>query len=287
MKIILNRMVSLTLFLVLLLPGLAQSFNPAAHIYIAENVFPEWGYNLDLYYGSFAPDISMYVLQPEKWPTGYEDTHRDFIYLKPNRLSQAQKAFKDGWLIHNGVWGADFYAHGNFPESEEGYVIDRAKRLLESFGPISGDFTKDREFAHSIVEAAIDLLLKNEYPELGPKLIEASTSRSPEDLGLMLKAFVWNRKNKRTDWLTLTSAERIFLNFVRQYADAFNSSHLNDLDPMSELGANLASRIYDISIEPNEVKVLIQLAISLCEQEDFHYKDVIQEAIDGIKGHLP
>jgi hypothetical protein len=112
-------MLFLISFLILLVPGLGQSFNPATHLYIAENVFPEWGYNIDLYFGSFAPDISMYVTQAEKWPTGYEDTHRDFIDLKPSTRSQAQKAFKDGWLIHNGVWGADFYAHGNFPESED------------------------------------------------------------------------------------------------------------------------------------------------------------------------
>lgn len=274
-------------FLFSAFPGIAQSFNPATHIYIAENVFPEWGYQIDLFYGSFAPDISMYVLQIEKWPTGYEDTHRDFINLKPHRRSQAQKAFRDGWLIHNGVWGADFYAHGNFPESDEGYVIDRADKLLESFGPISGDLAKDREFAHSIVEAAIDLLLKTDYPELGSKLIDATLYRSPEDRQLLLKTFVWNRKNKRTDSLTLVSTERIFLNVVHQYALALDSSNLDYLDPMGELGSSLALQIYDIQIEPEGVMELIQRAISLCEQEGFHYKEVIIKAIEGIKSNLP
>jgi hypothetical protein len=281
---ILKLNIFLISFLTLLLPTLTQSFNPVTHIYIAEKVFPEWGYNFDLYYGSLAPDIAMYVMQAEKWSTAYEDTHRDFIHLTPRMRSQAQRAFKDGWLTHNGVWGADYYAHGEFPESEGGYVIIKAADLLHEIGSISGDYEKDRAFAHAVIEAAIDLLLRTEHPELGLKLVGAITSRSSEDRDLLIKTFIRNWKNKRTDLLTFTLAEHTFRDVVLQYASAINSSNLDDMSPMGELGSMLALEVYGIDITSDEMIDLLQVAVSLCQED---YLSVIMGAIEGIKSHLP
>jgi hypothetical protein len=52
-----------------------QGFNPATHIYIAEHVYTQYAWWVDLAYGSIAHDIDQYVAAPSTWPTAYNDTH--------------------------------------------------------------------------------------------------------------------------------------------------------------------------------------------------------------------
>jgi len=99
----------------ILAPSFVQAFNPAAHIYIADQVFEYCGRKIELYYGSIAPDLAMYVAMPEKWLTAFDDTHHNYIDLRSYAFGSTQKAFAKGWLTHNEEWGADYYAHINYP----------------------------------------------------------------------------------------------------------------------------------------------------------------------------
>lgn len=98
-----KKLSKLVIFLVVItlifVPSLAHAFNPIAHLYIAEKVFGNQ--NINLQYGSIAPDLSLYVANPEKWPTAFTDTHYEYIDLRPYARSLTQKAFAEGWLTHN------------------------------------------------------------------------------------------------------------------------------------------------------------------------------------------
>jgi len=192
-----------------------QDFNSATHIYIAERVFPNWFNKIDLFYGSIAPDLALYVANPEKWPTAFGDTHYNYIDLRRYAWSSAQRAFAVGWLTHNEIWGADFYAHGLFPDYN-GYVNQKAKEL-KKIAKEKLEIDLDTEFAHFAIEVAIDLLLKwNDDSKLGEKLLEANLLRSWEDRNLLVRVLVW--KERRTDWITLALRELTFRNLVGRYA---------------------------------------------------------------------
>ena len=113
------------------------SFNPLAHIFIAERVFPHYCGNIDLYYGSIAPDLalSFYVKNPDRWPTARDDTHHYYIDLRPYARGGVQQAFAKGWLTHNEEWGADFYAHISYEVDgqwiQPGYVYEKAADLAD------------------------------------------------------------------------------------------------------------------------------------------------------------
>jgi hypothetical protein len=62
-------------------PSQVKAFNSATHIYIADHVFPFAFDKIDLYYGSIAPDLSMYLPLHGYWPDAFLDTHYNEIFL--------------------------------------------------------------------------------------------------------------------------------------------------------------------------------------------------------------
>jgi hypothetical protein len=254
-------------------PFTAHAFNSGTHLYIAEQVFQNYTPKIDLYYGSIALDLSLYVAKPEKWPTSFWDTHHDYIDLRPYALGFTQKAFALGWLTHNEVWGADYYAHIEYPIGNgEGYVIQKAEILSSQIG-------LDPEFAHYVIEVAIDLLLKNNNDhKLGEKLLLANLFRSWEDRNLLAKVLVF--KEKKTDWLTLATTELTFRNLINQYAMALVLPSPYDKKALAELGVQLALEMYGIEVTKEEVLYILEAAIDLCK---YDYKDVIHYAIGQIQ----
>jgi len=80
----------------------AQAWNPGTHVLIIEQVFPLCLDKFDLYYGSIAPDLALYV--PENleanWPleNSFYDTHYEFIDLRKDAWGFLQQTFANGWL---------------------------------------------------------------------------------------------------------------------------------------------------------------------------------------------
>lgn len=255
----------------------SHAFNPATHLYIAERVFQSQ--NLDLYYGSIAPDMVLYADQ-ERWPTSFEDTHYTYIDLRPYAIGYAQRAFSSGWLIHNEIYGADFYAHrlnpiGNNTCATEGYyqgyVIEKACLLTEQTGI-------DPEFTHYIVETAIDLLLRNnDDRRLGEKLLNANLFHSFSDWTLLTRVFVW--REKRTDLLTLATAELTFRNLINRYAMALTLPDPYNKMALARLGSQLALEMFGIKITEEDAMSILEAAISLCEGD---YKDAVDLTISAI-----
>ena len=280
MKNILKLVVFLMVMSLTSVPTPVQAFNPATHLYIADNVFPDCINKIDLYYGSIAPDLALYVANPEvNWPTAFVDTHYTYMDLRSNAYGSRQKAFAKGWLTHNEEWGADHWAHieGFGVSGSLGYVIEKAGDLLVHF-PGLGD-----DFAHYAIEVAIDLLLKNNHdPKLGAKLLVANWLRSWQDRYLLAKVLVWQRPG-RTDWLTLATAEFTFRSIVHRYAMALALPFPKDKEALAGLGAQLAWEMYGIDITPEVVGMLLEAALGLCE---YDYECAILFTIEQIQNEL-
>jgi len=268
-------------------PSLSQAFNSATHIYIAERVSPFTFDKINLYYGSIAPDISLYADLAE-WPNGFCETHYKFIELPYKWWNISQKAFAQGWQTHNEIWGADYYAHGTCLDCANlgtclynGYVPTQAQALAQFIV-----FLKDYpELAHFAIEVAIDLLLVDEKdPDLGKDLLKAALFRSPVDFNLMKKVFVGQPIGNGTDLETLTSAESTFRNLVIRYALALTLPKPLRMAVLGELGVEVAE---GMGVEPGTinsatVQEILKAAMDLCEETNY-YKNTIQPAIDGIK----
>ncbi len=171
------------------LPTLSQAYNSATHIYIADRIFPHSLDKINLHYGAIAPDIYLYA-NPTKWQNGFCETHYKFIKLPYIWWNLSQKAFAQGWQIHNEIWGIDYYAHGTCLSCSDlntcqynGYVPTHADSLSENF-PLLKNYP---DLAHFAIEVAIDLLLVNEKDlTLGKKLLNASLFRSPSNFNLLI-----------------------------------------------------------------------------------------------------
>ncbi|MBN1847462.1 MAG: hypothetical protein JW932_02655 [Deltaproteobacteria bacterium] len=264
--------------ILMMVPTISQAFSSATHIYIAEKVFNPIRNKIDLYYGSMAPDMALYVADAVRWPSAFLDTHYHYMDLRSYARGNIQTAFAKGWLTHNEAWGADYFAHIEYPfgSGNDGYVIQKATQLVDMFEMLN------IEFAHFAIEVAIDLLLKNDDPSLGGKLLFANLLRSWQDRNLLANVLVW--QERRTDWFTLAMSELTFRNLIHQYALAFSLPGQQAKDALAELGVQLASEMYGIEgVTPEQLFVILDAAISLCVAD---YQDVIHHTINQIKNNL-
>jgi hypothetical protein len=172
--------------LLFLLAPPALAWGPAAHALVAMDVAQQRGVVfatdyllLQAVYGANAPDLAWQasgVLQAGLATATHDGPGYRRAWDLSGPWSKAQRAFAWGWLTHNQVWGADYYAHIADPFNPPrllagpGYVGDRAARLAAARGiPV--------EVAHDYVEVAIDLLLDQQHPELGlASLLEDAVS---------------------------------------------------------------------------------------------------------------
>ena len=254
------------------LPG--QAYNSAAHIYIADHVFPFAFDKVNLFYGAIAPDISLYVEHPENWPDYFDDTHYDYIKLPFSWWKAGQYAFAKGWQTHNEIWGADHYAHGTAPVYN-GYVIGKAVYLAGLIPPLNNP--PYYELAHFAVETAIDLLLiENDDPYLGEKLLGAALLRSQADIDLLIKTFVGSGA---TDSHALIAAEGFFRELVINYGTALSLPQPLRMWALGELGVQVAGQM-GVVITSAEVQEILQAAGDICQDD---YKGPIETAIQKIR----
>ena len=251
--------------------GSVFAFNPGAHMCIAEHVFPGVTEKTDLYYGSMAPDIALYV-PAGKWGTAFADTHDNCIDLRLYAWGAQQRAFAKGWWTHNESNGADLYAHGPYPVYN-GYVNERALILSQQQHGYSIDFM------HFAVEVAIDLLLKHQDHDLGEKMLKAVVFRAPGDRDLLLRVLAW--KYKRVDWVTLVSTELTFRSLVTRYATALALPAPLDRLALAGLGTQLAKELFGIDgITEQQLLDLLDAAVALCAPD---YMAPIEAAIQAMK----
>ena len=250
---------------------------PATHIYIADEVFPDRDRKVDLWYGSIAPDLVAWVSHPRKWPTSFRDTHYNYIDLRGHATNPQTVAFAAGWLTHNEEWGADYYAHIEDPFGvRRGYVVRRARELHREFPDLR------QEFAHWVVEIAVDLLLKNNVDHtLGKKLLTAAVFRSRLDQLLLSKVLIG--EEDRTDWITLASAETAYRMLLIRYARALALPSPGDEQAIVELGVQLAGEVYGIEVTAEKLFEILRFAMGLCEGD---YEEVLYHTIYGITARI-
>jgi hypothetical protein len=281
------------------IPFPGGAFTPATHVYItakvARQVFPFTFDRIDLYYGSIAPDLSSYAT-PENWPNGFCETHYEYIRLHYAWCNPIQKAFVQGWQIHNEKqpWGADFYAHGTCFDcnqsicTDDGYVPMQALALARAIFELYGNdmLLKNLDLAHFAIEVAIDLLLiDNQDHHLGEKLFWSALLRSSEDVSLLAKTFVGQPDDIGTDLQALISAESTFRNLVINYAWALSLPEPERMELLRDIGVQIASEL-GVIIEPATVQLILEAAAVLCSGS---YYDPVDAAIQGIimnKSHL-
>lgn len=256
-----------------LLPVSAHAFSAGTHLHIAERVFPESSSQVDLHYGSFAPDLAFFLNKPHKWPTAFQDTHYDLDF-RPHAKTAAQKSFAEGWATHMEKSGADFYAHITY-NGAKGYVIQKEETLVDELGI-------DPAFAHLAVEVAVDLLIKwNDDPSLGIKLLKAAVKRSPQDRLLLSRVLV--HQQQKTDLGTLVSGELLFRAVMMQYAKALSLPFPRDKEALIGLAVQLGAYFYELAVTPEEASAALERALQMCEGD---YKQAIADTVDGIRSDL-
>jgi hypothetical protein len=255
-------------------PCLVYAWGSATHIYIPDEVLPDCGDRINLYYGSVAPDL--YDRAPtSRRPTAFQDTHYNYIDLRPSAWSPASTASSNGWLTHNEAWAADRSAHIQNPLGGKGYVVGKAEQLTAFFG-------FDPNFAHLVVEAAVDLLVKeNHDPGIGNTLRRAAQSRSPQDLYLLASVLVLG--GARTDLGTLVWAELAHRAFLIGYGTALALPSPFDRLALAGLFVGLAREAYGTEIPLGKMLVALKAADALCR---YDYLPVITETIQDIKTHI-
>ncbi len=255
--------------LIALTPTFASAFSQATHLYIADHVFSDAEYRNDVYYGSIGPDIDFFVKRSEKWATAYDDTHHQFVDLRPFTSNPYQMAFAKGWLTHNeeDPWGADHYAH-----IDPGYVVNKAKQLAGV----------PADLAHLAIEVAVDVLLRdNDDSQLGEKLLGAVQHHSSQDRSLLINVFVSDEQ--RTDRLTLLLAEINFRQTMIQYARALALPDPDNKEALAKWGVILARRFYQANVSSDMLLNVLNNAINLVKDD---YKETVDAVIEGMKNNI-
>ncbi len=223
-------------------------------------------------YAAGAPDIAWQAGAPDQLGAA---THDDPGYLEPWLLaspsSAVQRAFAYGWLTHNQVWGADYFAHigdplyGTWPAPGPGYVVERAAALAADQG-ISEDA------AHNYVEVAIDLLLDQQFPglDMGGVLGDAADRRDPAIPSLLVRCYadVPGANRFAIRWLELE-----YRTGIAVYAGTLALPAGQD-DAGFAAGMAVA---YGLSAEKSTA--CLAAAKLLCEAPDAHYLDALDATV--------
>ncbi len=186
------------LVFVFLVPA-AFAWGPATHVYITKQVQNE---NLELknqMYGAVAPDVNQVISSDQLSPFFFA-THYDFmkVWDTAKNGTTAQKSLAYGFVTHNESWGADYTAHisSRTLNPNTGYVIQKANVLCmvmtqqltaAGMGAYAGLLTTDN--CHFVLEYGIDLMIRQQNPEVAHWLAGASLHRSGQMPDLLAAAY--------------------------------------------------------------------------------------------------
>ncbi len=191
--------------MLMILPGSVFSWDLAAHTFMEEHLFKKQDqadvsvmYNR--IYGAGAMDMFNNVFTSPYLDFAnylHDPNSENFLKAWTAAVTREEKAFAYGFAGHNNRWGMDSTAHisGITFGRGEGYVIAKAKILAAHIKPIfesQGFFLPDDvllSVCHYLVEAGVDMLVREIDPTVGTKLIAAAYSRSNQVPELLVNAF--------------------------------------------------------------------------------------------------
>lgn len=276
---------------------MAFSWGSATHAFIADQLKKRAGpYNLDEIYGAMAPDIFNYMFGYPHQSYLHDETHDNFMKLWNSVKWGYEKATAYGFVCHNDEWGVDSTAHNNSLTlvPGEGYVVTKSKILLSmlegifiSLGldPYGADYDRCLEICHHLVEAAVDILIKDADPMIGEKIVFSAGRPNEILLSLLIKAYAWDfyvekglsSPDEAVGIITIT--EIGFRNETVTYGEALMMGYPLDIDGISQQLAYLASVAYGITIDPGDVFNILMATMSICASD---YLGEILETIDYV-----
>lgn len=253
----------------------AFAWGPGGHAAIALGVAREQGLLvkdgyllLQAVYGSSGPDFAWVATKPLQSALGAA-THDSPSFRDPWDLAgtSAERAFAWGWLSHNQVWGADYYAHLKSPlaPGAAGYVVERAAALAAAEGI-------DPDLAHNFVEVAVDLLLDREHPELGmgELLSRAASVRDSRIPTLLVRSYA---DVPGANWVTLRALESGFRAGLIVYGQALSLPAGAD---DASFAAGLATRY---GLDLSEAEDWLATAKLLCQDPAARYDAALLSTI--------
>ncbi len=257
-------------------PGFAWS--AGTHVYVAEQSLgnsPHRYLAVQARYGSMAPDMcetmAMWdpaqatVLRDLTHPSGY-----DYV-LAHTGWSLALKAFAAGWVTHNEVWGADYYAHLANPvppPDAPGYIVQKESVLSEV----------PESMRHDYVESAVDLLVKRDLcPNLGWKVTGAAMLRDWRVPRLLCAAY--SPPARAQD---LVAAEGAFRSVTAAYGYALKLSSPRDKRAVAAELAILAYVRTGQAISLAQSLAYLEHAMGVCEPD---YEAALDATIEAITSH--
>lgn len=265
-------------------PSLA--WGPGTHAVVALGVAKARGASagndylaLQAVYGAAAPDIAWQAEEPLRSALGAA-MHDEPGYLEPWELarpwSSVERAFAWGWLTHNQVWGADYYAHigdpfeGAWPAAGPGYVVERAGLLAAAQGI-------PEDVAHDYVEVAIDLLVDQKFPGLrvGQMVRNAAASRDRQVPSLVVRSYADVPGASR---VTIRALELEFRGGLAIYGEGLSRPTGQD---DAAFAAGMAP-LYGLSAAKSAA--CLGAARVLCQQPGAHYLDALEATVGLVAG---
>jgi hypothetical protein len=179
----------------------ALAWGSATHALIAEQLNQKGPVlTLNQIYGSMGMDVFNYMFGSPYQAWLGNATHCDPLPVWNFAIFPTAKAQAFGFVSHNNLWGADFYAHHpGCPDGAgpyEGYIFEKAQ-LVETSTlaayPILGELGLDpalqAELFRDLTEFGVDMLVKRSHPFIGQKMSTAALLRSPEFPLLLTAAY--------------------------------------------------------------------------------------------------
>jgi hypothetical protein len=182
------------------------AWGSATHAYIAHEIGVQQGSSsLNEIYGALLPDAFNVMFGDPYQAHLWTQTHYEFMKLVDSAVSDSDRAVAYGFAGHNEAWGADQTAHiSAIGHPEEGYVICKQNELAAALEPqirlfllFAGVSNASQVIdavlptvAHTAIETAVDLLiLENEDPDVGQRLVLAARTRGWSAPILLSKAY--------------------------------------------------------------------------------------------------
>lgn len=186
-------------------PGPTWAWNAGTHLHVAQQLLgraAEPRLLMEAGYGANALDLFNNDFTSPAWDLGQwlHDPSRD-LYMNVWRAeatsAASHRAFAFGVVSHNEAWGADATAHHSGLTSGKGvgWVIEKAGQLapvLDAMArpylaPLGISLTQAQllDIGHNFVEQAVDLLMLEDDPALGWKLMAAAAGRDPSDPAML------------------------------------------------------------------------------------------------------
>jgi len=308
--------------------GDVLAWNWGVHAYIDDQLGKNGPLrNMNEIYGGVGPDVFNYMFDdPQLREYLFQKTHEDFMGLWKKACTPLGKAEAYGFVSHNELWGADHTAHiqARTPGIPGGYVIAKAKEIqlaansgaiklpdestlppLEAFLPEGLD--PDTEsmialvFYHNLVEAAVDILLIRDHPDIGKKLASSAILRSPEFPLLLVRAYAKDvAQAKGVPYFEaaklITASEKEFRKSVVLYGQALMQAPEDRNGAIQALAEQMAEiavaylAAYRITLAPGLVAQLpalayayINVAMGFCASD---YAPEIEATVEFVKEGL-